>query len=170
MVNQIHSSEPNPSLQVPGYLLPVLRTGLPPIQWLEKHRVILLFPLCLSLSLPYFFFARFLAKPKDFAHVFNSIYVINCLTSLVSTMTDVSKKLYQSLKQNKMTQSPGGKKKKESIGLKEKWLPGNSIHFLEGTEGRNRFSLTAPSPRGSWGKFNPVHVHCRLDQTPSFST
>lgn len=66
------------------------------------------------------FFARSLAKPKDFAHVFNSIYVINCLTSLVSTMTDVSKKLYQSLKQNKMTQSPGGKKKKESIGLKEK--------------------------------------------------
>ena len=58
------------------------------------------------------FFARSLAKPKDFAHVFNSIYVINCLTSLVSTMTDVSKKLYQSLKQNKMTQSPGEKKKK----------------------------------------------------------
>ena len=66
-----------------------------------KNTVILLFPLCQSLSLPYFFFARSLAKPKDFVHIFNSIYVINCLTSLVSTMTDVSKRLYQSLKQNK---------------------------------------------------------------------
>ena len=82
--------------------------------------MILLFPLCQSLSLPYFFFfARSLAKPKDFVHIFNSIYVINCLTSLVSTMTDVSKKLYQSLKQNKMTQYPGGKKK-DSVGPREK--------------------------------------------------
>lgn len=136
-----------------------------------KNTVILLFPLCQSLSLPYFFFfVRSLAKPKDFVHIFNSIYVINCLTSLVSTMTDVSKRLYQSLKQNKTKWHSLQGEKKESVGPREKWLPSNSIHFLEGREGRNGFSLTAPSPRVSWGKFSPVRVHCRLDQPPSFST